>query len=67
MHGINTVDLYSVLPTQQTFWRVGVHFEILTLTILFKNAKLNKYILKKKQHKFSTILGWSEKGKQTFF
>ena len=42
-------------------------FETFTLTILFKNAKLNIKRGKKKQPKFFKILGRSEKGKQTFF
>ena len=43
-----------------------MYFETFILTILFKNAKLN-IKKKKKQPKFSTILGQSEKGKQTLF
>ena len=40
-----------------------MYFETFTLTILFKNAKLN-IKKKKKQPKFSKILGRSEKSKQ---
>ena len=43
-----------------------MYFETFIFTILFKNAKLNiKKKKKKKQPKFSQILGRSEKGKQT--
>ena len=47
-----------------------MYFETFILTILFKNAKLNKgkkEKRKKKQPKFSKILGQSEKDKQTSF
>ena len=45
-----------------------MHFENFMLPTLFKNAKLNiKKKKKKKQPKFSEILGLSEKGKQIFF
>ena len=43
-----------------------MRFEKSILTILFKNAKLRIKKKKKKQLKFSQILGWLEKGKQTF-
>ena len=43
-----------------------MHFEKFVLTILFKKSKI-EYQKKKKQPKFSKIVGWLEKDKQTSF
>ena len=44
-----------------------MHFENFIITRSFKIAKLNIEKKKKKQIKFSKLVGLSEKGKQTFF
>ena len=62
MHGVYTFCAYSV-----NFCDSYMYFDTFIWTILFKNAKMNIKKKKKKQPKFSKILGQSEKGKWISF
>ena len=61
MYGVNT---YTFCANTVNFWDSYNVFWKFYLKILFKYANLIVK-KKKKQPKFSKILGWSEKGKQT--
>ena len=62
------VKTYTFCANTVVFGTVTMHFDHFILTILFKNAKSNiKKKKKKRQPKFSKILGQLEKGKQNIF